>query len=79
MLKLPKGTKLIVTNYNHKSYSTKPLQDIDFALHIQATLILDELCYYFNKNRLNKLIDEALLSNDYESFILLSTKLKGYK
>jgi uncharacterized protein YpiB (UPF0302 family) len=68
----------LVTNDHHKYYAFKLTQEEEFALHLQATLFLDEQCFLFNKSNLNKRINDALLHHDVENFKELSKLYSNY-
>ncbi|MBM6617658.1 IDEAL domain-containing protein [Bacillus suaedaesalsae] len=77
MRRLRKTVKLL-TNENHKFFSYKLTQEEEYSLQLQATLFLDEQCYLFNKDRLSKQINEALLQNDEMAFRELSELYSNY-
>lgn len=77
MRRLRKTVKLL-TNENHKYFSFRLTKEEEYSLQLQATLFLDVQCYLFNKNRLSKQINEALLQNDKVAFIELSKLYSNY-
>lgn len=59
--------------YKKNKYASFSLtKQEEIMLQLYAQMILDEACYSFNKNRLQKLIDDALSNNNLNEFILLS-------
>jgi uncharacterized protein YpiB (UPF0302 family) len=68
----------LVTNDLHKYFSFKLTQEEEYSLHLQATLFLDEQCFLFNKEHLNKRINEALLHHDEETLRELSILYSNY-
>jgi len=70
-----------LTNYQLVCYVGKPLKairEIPYEMQLTAQLILDELCFRWNKNRLETLIDQAIEQNDRERFLELSETYKAY-
>lgn len=49
---------------------------ISFEIKISARLLLDELCFKWNKQNLEAAINESLDNNDQENFIRLSALYK---
>lgn len=54
------------------------IKEAPFEVAITARLLLDEICYRWNKEQLQKAINEALDSGDYAAFIELSEKYRSY-
>jgi hypothetical protein len=49
-----------------------------FTLQLEAQLFLDELCYRFNKQRLEMFINEAIEKGDKERFVEIATIYSQY-
>jgi len=67
--------------YQYVRYIGKPLtgvREIPFEMKLTAQLLLDELCFNWNKKRLVSLIDEAIDHKDLDSFMELSETYKDY-
>ncbi|MEI3607111.1 IDEAL domain-containing protein [Pseudogracilibacillus sp. SE30717A] len=63
------------TNYRFIRYDGKVLlakKEIPFEMKLAARLILDELCYTWNKKQLQKQLDQALLDGDEKEFATIS-------
>lgn len=52
--------------------------EIPFEMKLQATLILDQLCYSWNKKQLQKQLDDALARGDEKQFEELSKAYRNY-
>ncbi|HLQ71918.1 MAG TPA: IDEAL domain-containing protein [Bacillota bacterium] len=67
--------------YRYYRYDGKPLQakrEIPYDIKITSRLLLDELCFKWNKEYLTVLIDEALDHHDEAAFRHLSKKYGHY-
>jgi uncharacterized protein YpiB (UPF0302 family) len=69
-----KKFKLMKHNNKVASVSYTLSQEQEYLMKLCAQLILDELCYTFNKKRLETLINDSIDSNDKEMFRKLSSK-----
>lgn len=54
------------------------IKEAPFEVAITARLILDDICYRWNKKQLQHEINEALDKGDYEAFMELSEKYRAY-
>lgn len=62
--------------YEGKMISAK--KAIPFEMSLQATLLLDHLCYTWNKQRLEQRLNAALDQGDKETFLTLSEEYRHY-
>lgn len=65
--------------YRFMRYSGKPLsarREISFEIKLTSRLILDELCFKWNKNQLETQINHSIDENNKEKFVLLSELYK---
>ncbi|MDC3417297.1 IDEAL domain-containing protein [Aquibacillus salsiterrae] len=53
-------------------------REISYEIKLASKLILDELCFNWNKSRLENQINESIDSNDRESFMHLSKKYQAF-
>jgi len=69
----------VVFNFNR--YDGKMLlakNEISFDIQLTSRLLLDQLCYEFNKQQLQKRLDEALIKGDEKLFKELSVEYRQY-
>lgn len=67
--------------YRYYRYEGKKLlakREIPFSIQLSSRLILDELCYNFNKASIEAAINKAIDKGDKKKFIKLSKKYKHY-
>jgi len=68
----------LMKHYNKvASVSYTLTQEQEYMMELYAQLFLDEICYTFNKNRLEILINESIETRDKEKFKQLSSKYNG--
>lgn len=70
-----------ITSYQMIRYIGVPLEarrEIPYEMKLTARLILDDLCFRWNKERLSSLIDQAIDERDLDSFKQLSEAYKEY-
>ncbi|MCT2535536.1 IDEAL domain-containing protein [Aquibacillus koreensis] len=71
-------------SYKLKVFSVKKVsriaakREISYEIKLASKLILDELCFNWNKARLEEEINESIDSNDKEKFLKLSKKYQLY-
>ncbi len=69
------------TNYRFFRYDGKVLlarKEIPFEMKLAARLILDELCYSWNKKHIQERLDQALLDGDEKEFANLSKEFQQF-
>ena len=69
------------TNYHIYRYKGKMLEakkEAPFDISITARLLLDQLCYEWNKEHLQKQFDIALDEGDHDKFMQLSEQYRSY-
>ncbi|WP_217586059.1 IDEAL domain-containing protein [Lentibacillus saliphilus] len=54
-------------------------REIPYELQVSARLIMDELCYKWNKNQLEAAINDAIDSGDRNMFLELGEQYKPYR
>lgn len=54
------------------------IKEAPFEVAITARLLLDDICYRWNKEQLENAINEALDNNDHAAFMELSEKYRAY-
>lgn len=62
-------------------YDGKPVQakrEVSFELRLQARLILDEICFQYNRFRLEESLNKALENRDKSAFVEHSEALKEF-
>lgn len=68
-------------NYHYYRYDGEVLQakrEIPFEVKLSSRLILDELCYTWNKAKIEDAINTAIDQGNKEEFINLSKRYKQY-
>ncbi|KGX84921.1 hypothetical protein [Pontibacillus marinus] len=53
-------------------------RELPYEIKLASTLVLDELCYNWNKSNLEKQVNEAIDYGDYEQFEKASQMYKPY-
>jgi uncharacterized protein YpiB (UPF0302 family) len=69
------------TVYEFRRYEGESLQakrEIPYEIRLQAQLILDELCFEWNKKMLEKQLNESIDTNNKKEFMRLSQLYKQY-
>lgn len=69
------------TNYLFVKYEGPVLQakrEISYEIKLSSRLILDVLCFRWNKEQLTSAINRSIDSGDKESFLKLSEKYKHF-
>ncbi|HLR52384.1 MAG TPA: IDEAL domain-containing protein [Candidatus Avamphibacillus sp.] len=67
--------------YRFSRYSGKKIyarREISYEIQLVARLMLDELCFNWNKNRLLEKIDCAFEEGNKEKFLRISEEYKQY-
>jgi len=67
--------------YRYFRYDGKKLlakREIPFEIKLSSRLILDELCYKWNKATIESAINEAIEHGDKEKFLKLSRQYKHF-
>ncbi|TFJ93502.1 IDEAL domain-containing protein [Lentibacillus salicampi] len=64
--------------YCYTGKAMKAKRDAPFELKLSAQLLLDELCFNWNKQKLESAINEAIDAGDRERFIKLSEEYRHY-
>lgn len=69
------------TVYQFRRYegeSLKAKREIPYEIRLQAQLMLDELCFKWNKKMLQNKLNESLDTNNKDEFMRLSNVYKQY-
>lgn len=67
--------------YRYCRYNGNPLlakREIAYEIKLSSRLLLDELCYNWNKSKLEAAINRAIEQGDQERFMKLSNEYKYY-
>ncbi|ASN06610.1 IDEAL domain-containing protein [Virgibacillus necropolis] len=67
--------------YRYYRYDGKPLEakrEISFEFKLASTLLLDELCFVFNKEKLEEAINNSIDRGDKERFLQLSEAYRHF-
>lgn len=73
-----KKQKLI---YQYFRYDGKPLhakREVSYELKLSSRMLLDELCFKWNKERIESAINSSLDSGNKEKFLKLSEEYRHY-
>lgn len=68
-------------HYHFSRYDGKPLEakrEISFEFKLVSTLVLDELCFQWNKTKLEEALNSAIDKREKEIFLQLSEAYKQY-
>ncbi|MFD2761699.1 IDEAL domain-containing protein [Lentibacillus juripiscarius] len=68
-------------SYRFYRYTGKTLyakREISYELRLTAQLVLDELCFNWNKQKLEMAINHSVDTGDKEQFLLLSEAYRSY-
>ncbi|WP_077623167.1 IDEAL domain-containing protein [Sediminibacillus massiliensis] len=71
-------------NYRLKAFGTDrkskvvAKREISYEIKLATQLLLDELCFNWNKSHLETQINESIDSNDREAFVSLSKQYQPY-
>lgn len=69
----------VVYRFNrYEGRMLKAKSEIPFHMKLTARLMLDQLCYEWNKKQLQHELDEALVKGDMDSFEKLSLEYRQY-
>jgi len=67
--------------YRYCRYNGNPLlakREIAYEIKLSSRLLLDELCYKWNKSQLETAINQAIDTGDQEKFLEISEDYKFY-
>ncbi|WP_100011386.1 hypothetical protein [Lentibacillus sediminis] len=67
--------------YRFHRYEGKVLyakKEISFELKLAARLLMDEICFSYNKEQLNQAIDQSLKTSRQHDFLQLSEAYRQY-
>ncbi|WP_010529844.1 IDEAL domain-containing protein [Lentibacillus jeotgali] len=73
-----KKQKLIYQLYRYAGKPMKAKRDVPFELKLSAQLVLDEMCFTWNKQTLESAINQAIDTGDRERFAQLSKEYRHY-
>lgn len=73
-----KKQKQILKYYRYKGKVIPARREVAFELQLASRLELDELCFDYNKEKLETAINHALATGDRESFMKLSEAYKEF-
>lgn len=67
--------------YTFSRYDGKPVQankELPFEMRLQARLMLDEICFLYNKKMLEKYLNKALIDGNKEEFMEYSDRYREF-
>ncbi|MFD1037637.1 IDEAL domain-containing protein [Virgibacillus byunsanensis] len=73
-----KQQKLVYRFYRYDGKTLHAKREIPFELKLSSRLILDEICFNWNKNVLESAINSSIDKGDKEAFIQLSEAYKHF-
>jgi len=73
-----KKEKVVYRFFRYKGSAIKAKQEIPYEIRIYSRLLLDELCFNWNKKQLEEGINSSIDGNNKQSFMDLSEKYKQY-
>jgi uncharacterized protein YpiB (UPF0302 family) len=73
-----KKQKQILKYYRYKGKAIQAKREIAYELQLASRLELDELCFAYNKEKLEAAINYALETDDREAFMKLSEAYKEF-
>ncbi|TQS76585.1 hypothetical protein DX933_00325 [Ornithinibacillus gellani] len=68
-------------NYQFKRYKGKVLgarREISYEIQLSSRLLLDELCYKWNKKHIQAQLDQAIDNDDRHAFLTWSKVFSAY-
>ncbi|MBP1968958.1 hypothetical protein J2Z83_001061 [Virgibacillus natechei] len=73
-----KQEKLMYRFYRYEGKTLQAKRKIPFEIELTARLLLDELCFNWNKNKLESEINDSIETRNEDEFIKLSELFKQY-
>lgn len=73
-----KKQKSIYRCVRYQGLAIQAKREIPYEIKLSSQLLLDDLCFHKNKERLAKAIDHTIESGDKQEFIRLSKIYKKY-
>ncbi|HLS10093.1 IDEAL domain-containing protein [Lentibacillus sp.] len=73
-----KKQKMAYQLYRYAGQPMKAKRDVPYELKLTAQMMLDELCFKWNKQQLVAAINHAIDTGDQEKFIQLSDEYRHY-
>jgi len=73
-----KKQKLIYRYYRYSGNVLHARREIPYELKLTTRLLLDELCFNWNKKRLEENINRAIDAGDKQTFLDLSEKYRHF-
>ncbi|SFD99794.1 IDEAL domain-containing protein [Lentibacillus persicus] len=73
-----KKQKIVYQLYRYAGKAINAKREVPFEMKLSAQLILDELCFSWNKEKLESAINDAIDTNDKEKFDALSKEYRHY-
>ncbi|HLR62103.1 MAG TPA: IDEAL domain-containing protein [Lentibacillus sp.] len=70
--------KMTYQLYRYAGKAMKAKRDVPFELKLSAQLVLDEMCFSWNKQKLESAINHAIDTGDREKFVQLSKEYRHY-
>lgn len=73
-----KKEKVVYRFFRYEGKPIKAKQEIAYEIKMYSRFLLDELCFNWNKKRLEEEINSSIDKKDKESFMKLSEKFKQF-
>ncbi|WP_174616189.1 IDEAL domain-containing protein [Virgibacillus ihumii] len=73
-----KKQKVVYRFFPYQGVELHAKKEIPFELKLSSRLLLDEICFNWNKERLEKEINSSIDAGNKEAFIGLSEKYRHY-
>lgn len=73
-----KKEKVFIRYFRYTGEPIRAKKEIPFHICLQARLILDAICFEYNRAKLMEAIDRALLENDRQNFLQLCDAYRQY-
>lgn len=73
-----KKQKVVFRFLRYEGESKTAKREVSFELQFASRLLLDELCFNVNKNRLEEAINDAIDTGNEELFIKLSEEYRHF-
>ncbi|ALX48725.1 IDEAL domain-containing protein [Lentibacillus amyloliquefaciens] len=73
-----KKQKVVYQLYRYAGGAIKAKREVPFEMKLSAQLILDELCFSWNKQKLQAAINHSIDTEDKETFVRLSKEYRHY-
>ncbi|GAB3060694.1 IDEAL domain-containing protein [Virgibacillus ainsalahensis] len=73
-----KKEKIVYRYFRYTGKMIKAKKEVSFETRLTARMILDEVCFNWNKEQLSAAIDESIKEGNKQEFMKLSEAYKDY-